>query len=99
MAEAQRLNQLNPKARFGATKFSDLSKEEFARLYLTAQVPAKSEMPPAKNFSLPSRPHDIFASGRLQAPDPTNFDWGSAGCITPVYNQVFYQSRKNIKKR
>jgi len=87
IVEAQKLNLANPKARFGPTKFSDLSKEEFAHLYLTAKVPSKNEMPPAKNFSLPSRPHDVFASGRLQAPDPNNYDWGSAGVITPVYNQ------------
>jgi len=87
MAEADRLNALNPKARFGATKFSDMSKEEFAKYYLTAKVPARSELPAPKNFSIPRKPHDMFASGRLQAPNPTNYDWGSAGVITPVYNQ------------
>jgi C1A family cysteine protease len=87
MQEAARLNLQNPKARFGPTKFSDLSKEEFAHLYLTARVPAMTEMPEAKNFSVPQKPHDMFASGRLGAPDPTNFDWGSTGVITPVYNQ------------
>lgn len=93
MAEAERLNLLNPKARFGATKFSDLSKEEFARFYLNARVPAKDQLPAPKNFSIPARPHAIFASGRLQGPDPNNFDWGSTGCITPVYNQVLYSSK------
>jgi C1A family cysteine protease len=87
MAEAERLNALNPNARFGATKFSDLSKEEFSKFYLTAKVPAKSEMPAPKNFSIPRKAHSMFASGRLMAPDPTNYDWGSAGVITPVYNQ------------
>jgi C1A family cysteine protease len=85
MEEADRLNALNPSARFGETKFSDISKEEFAKFYLTAQVP--DSMPAPKNFSVPRKPHDMFASGRLMAPDPTNYDWGSAGVITPVYNQ------------
>jgi len=80
------LNALNPKARFGPTKFSDLSKEEFTRFYLTAKVP-ETEMPSPKNFSVPRKPHAMFGSGRLMAPDPTNYDWGSAGVITPVYNQ------------
>jgi C1A family cysteine protease len=84
MADAERLNILNPRARFGETKFSDLSKEEFGR-YLNARVP--DSMPAYKNFSVPRKPHDMFASGRLMAPDPTNYDWGSAGVITPVYNQ------------
>jgi len=87
MAEADRLNILNPKARFGVNKFSDLSKEEFARYYLTAKVPEKNALPAAKNFSIPQKPHAMFASGRLQAPNPTSYDWGSAGVITPVYNQ------------
>jgi C1A family cysteine protease len=87
MMEVERLNALNPKARFGPTKFSDLSKDEFRRYYLTARVPARSELPAAKNFSIPRKPHEMFASNRLAAPNPTNYDWGSAGVITPVYNQ------------
>jgi C1A family cysteine protease len=81
------LNALNPKARFGENKFSDIPKEEFARMYLNAQIPAKFEAPAAKNFSVPRKAHDMFASGRLSDPDPTNYDWGTAGVITPVYNQ------------
>jgi len=87
MIEAERLNKHNPKARFGPTKFSDLSKEEFAERYLTAKPIAKPRMPPTKDFSRPAKVHDIFASGRLMGPDPTNYDWSSAGVITPVYNQ------------
>jgi C1A family cysteine protease len=87
MNEADRLNKENPKARFGPTKFSDMSKEEFSKYYLTAKVPDRSELPAPKNFSVPRKPHDMFASGRLVAPDPTNYDWGTAGVITPVYNQ------------
>jgi cysteine peptidase B len=87
MIEAEKLNKLNPRARFGPTKFSDLSKKEFAGSYLTAQPIPKSEMPAPKNFSVKAKPHERFASGRLQGPDPTNYDWSSAGVITPVYNQ------------
>lgn len=87
MMDADRLSALNPKARFGPTKFSDMSKTEFASNFLTAQVPERSALPAAKNFSVPAKPWDMFASGRLSAPNPTNYDWGSAGVITPVYNQ------------
>jgi len=87
MEDAAKLNAANPKAHFGPTKFSDISKEDFARYYLTAKVPARSELPPAKDFSIPRPIHQMFASGRLMAPNPTNYDWGSAGVITPVYNQ------------
>jgi C1A family cysteine protease len=87
MMDADRLSALNPKARFGPTKFSDMSKTEFASNFLTAQVPERSALPAAKNFSIPAKPWAMFASGRLSAPNPTNYDWGSAGVITPVYNQ------------
>src|SRR5690349_20697201 len=96
MLEADRLNALNPRARFGPTKFSDISKDEFKFRYLNARAPPRSELPAAKNFSIPRKAHDMFASGRLSAPDPTNYDWGSAGVITPVYNQVRHFYRKNI---
>jgi cysteine peptidase B len=88
MVRSQELQARNPRARFGATKFSDMSTEEFKQKYLSGvKLPSRDQLPAAKNFSIPQKPHAMFASGRLQAPNPTNYDWGSAGVITPVYNQ------------
>jgi cysteine peptidase B len=72
----------NPKARFGVTKFSDLSPEEFRGYYLLPEGSfANYVAPPAKTVFDPT-PGPIGIT-----PDPTNFDWGSSGCVTPVYNQ------------
>jgi len=75
----------NPKARFGVTKFSDLSEEEFARFYRMPNLKnmlASYEKPAEKNFSAPAK-----ANVRGCSPDPTNYDWNSCGVVTPVYNQ------------
>jgi C1A family cysteine protease len=82
MKKAEQLNALNPLARFGATKFSDLTAEEFAKFYLM----------PTKNFTRdyvqPPKKTDFSGVSKIGVdPDPTNFDWGSAGVVTPVYNQ------------
>jgi len=65
-------------ARFGATIYSDLSKEEFASMYLM------------KNFTkrtLPNAPMPPKRSGLRATTDPTNYDWSSAGAVTPVKDQ------------
>jgi len=81
MNKAQQLNTLNPQARFGATQFSDLTADEFAKYYL---------MP--KNFTrdyvAPPKKTDFSGVNRFgYSPDPTNFDWFGQGVCTPVYNQ------------
>jgi len=75
----------NPLARFGVTKFSDLSQEEFSRFYLGArpELINATRRPAIKDFSVPAKPHKL----NVAAPNPTNYDWGSAGVVTPVYNQ------------
>jgi len=65
-------------ARFGPTIFSDLSKEEFASMYLM------------KNFTkrtLPLAPMPPKRSGLVADPDPTNYDWSSDGAVSAVKDQ------------
>jgi len=78
MVIARELNIKNPRAQFGPTIFSDLSKDEFASMYLMKNF-TKRTLPPAP---MPPR-----RSGLRAAPDTTNYDWSSAGCITPVKDQ------------
>jgi len=78
---AAELQAQDGSATFGVTKFSDLTREEFAAMYLTAR-PSKENMPPPKDFS---NPKDL--PKRPVAPNPTTYDWSQAGVITPVYNQ------------
>jgi len=68
----------NPKARFGVTQFMDLSPAEFSKMYLNAGN--------VKNYVAAAAKTEFPISG-VSAPNPTSFDWGSAGAITPVYNQ------------
>jgi len=83
MKRSEQLNARNPHARFGATKFSDLTSDEFASTYLMRSVNFTRDYvaPPAYDFSR-GQLNKVGAS-----PDPNNFDWGSAGVVTPVYNQ------------
>jgi len=76
-------------ATFGTTPFSDWSQEEFLG-FLTNTLPNKRDFQfgEEKNFSIPVKPHDVFTRGKRTAPNPTTYDWSSAGVITPVYNQV-----------
>jgi len=73
----------NPMAEFGVTQFSDLTTEEFRSQYLTADPSFINitGVPETKtNFSGPSWPG-------VAAPNPTNYDWEAAGCLTAVKNQ------------
>jgi C1A family cysteine protease len=81
MADAERLQKINPKATFGVTKFSDLSKEEFAKFYLMPNFQDKvpENMPPVKTK---------FPMNKVGVtPDPTNFDWSTTQYVTPIRNQ------------
>jgi C1A family cysteine protease len=72
----------NPKARFGVTKFSDLTTEEFSKLYLMPEADFKNKWvhPAPKNFT-------IRDNLRGPTPDRTNWDWSTKGYTTPVKNQ------------
>jgi len=74
LAKIDELNSKGTGARFGVTKFSDLSSEEFSAKYLNY---VKS---PEKKISTPI---DISFNGEL----PVNFDWRNKSAVTPVKNQ------------
>jgi len=70
----------NPQARFGATQFSDMTPEEFGAQYLMKNVNF------TRDYKTPAAKTDFSKVARVDI-DPTSYDWGSAGVITPVYNQ------------
>jgi len=71
----------NPKATFGVTKFSDWTREELKSLR-GSKLPESETKTTVKKFA------NALRSGGIQvSTNPTNFDWGSAGILTPVYNQ------------
>jgi C1A family cysteine protease len=84
MNTAQHLNELNPRASFGVNLFADISKEEFRKTHLNNGYDKNHKRAPAKTV-FPKR--NLTAVGIKVTPNPTNFDWGSAGVITPVYDQ------------
>jgi len=75
------LSHANPRATFGINQFSDLSQEEFASKYLMSNDFSNYQAPAPKDFSVESR------NVRNCNPDATNFNWGSCGATTPIYNQ------------
>jgi len=77
LGKAAELNVINPSARFGVTKFSDLTTEEFQQFYLMKNFVRST--PEMKN----ERKMDINYGFEL----PTDFDWSSKGAVTPVKNQ------------
>jgi len=82
LAKYQILQEKNPRARFGVTKFSDLTDEEFNRFKMPPGLFRSYQAPPAKtDFTGAAWPTLV------DAPDPTNYDWGASGCVSAVYNQ------------
>jgi hypothetical protein len=82
LRDAARHQAKNPKAKFGVTKFSDLSPEEMAQYRMPGLDWSKFPRAPVKtNFTTIKRP------GFPKGPDPTNWDWFQQGVCTPVYNQ------------
>jgi len=85
LEHAKELQAKNPLAKFGVTKFSDLSQEEFANFYLMPHVDFANFVKPAeKDFSIPHPNNRVSCS-----PDPKNYDWYAdcQGTVTDVYNQ------------
>jgi len=64
-------------AKYGMTKFSDLTEEEFTSQYL---------MPKFSKKDMPKAPMAKFNSSWTM-PTQDSFDWNSKGAITPVYDQ------------
>jgi len=80
--KAERLNRANPTAKFGVTKFSDLTSEEFASTHLMNVDFSKYVKPASKDFAT-----STYKNVKACSPDPTNFDWNSCGVVTAIYNQ------------
>jgi C1A family cysteine protease len=82
MKKSADLEKVNPNAKFGMNKFSDLSHEEFASKYLMNVDFSNYVAPP---------PHDLtLVKPNVQGcqPDKTNYDWfAQCGACTPIYNQ------------
>eukprot|EP01114_Cavostelium_apophysatum_P016173 TRINITY_DN454_c0_g1_i1.p1 TRINITY_DN454_c0_g1~~TRINITY_DN454_c0_g1_i1.p1 ORF type:complete len:333 (+),score=72.61 TRINITY_DN454_c0_g1_i1:44-1042(+) len=76
MVRADELNEANPSATFGATKFADLTADEFEAKYLGYKKSSKSQLIPPSTLNLPT-----------EYQYPASFDWNSKGAVTPVYNQ------------
>jgi len=71
MKKVETLNQRNPYARFGATKFADLTAEEF-KMY--------------KGYK-PTNQRGQKLNVELKAPLPQSFDWRDKHAVTDVYDQ------------
>jgi C1A family cysteine protease len=82
MKKSADLEKMNPNARFGMNKFSDLSHEEFSSKYLMSVDFSKYVAPPPKDFSIQQHAGVAGCS-----PDATTFDWFGCGACTPIYNQ------------
>jgi len=74
---AKRNARSNGKTQFGATKFSDLSAEEFKRQYLTSRVPAYERKEGIKTMEPQVKTEDM----------PTSLDFRKNGWVTPVKDQ------------
>jgi len=74
MVESAGLEKANPKATFGASKFADLTKEEF-KVWHNLQVPKKAS-PPAS-----------FSASEVKAALASSVDWRSKGAVTQVKDQ------------
>jgi len=75
--KAQELNNRNPKAQFGVTKFFDLSSSEFKSIYLRSNSTRVTQGPSFEKY-LPSFDFSIA---------PASFDWRDKGVVTEPYNQ------------
>jgi len=82
LKNAEELQKKNPRAKFGVTKFSDLSSDEFSAKYLMDVDFTKYVAPTPKDFTKTQKPHVKSCS-----PDSTNYNWVSCGVTTPIYNQ------------
>jgi C1A family cysteine protease len=86
MEKAAAHQAANPKARFGVTKFMDLTPEEFSSMYLMSNVTEKlsyqQDLPVVTDFS-DKWTSDEHPSGV----DAANWNWFNQGVCTPVYDQ------------
>eukprot|EP01088_Endostelium_zonatum_P000003 TRINITY_DN0_c0_g1_i3.p1 TRINITY_DN0_c0_g1~~TRINITY_DN0_c0_g1_i3.p1 ORF type:complete len:335 (+),score=65.34 TRINITY_DN0_c0_g1_i3:76-1080(+) len=82
MLKASELGARDPHARYGITKFSDMTPEEFKKIILMR------DMPPLKSRAEPNFTQAALEIDDEPYPQQTTFDWrNTAGVVTPVYNQ------------
>jgi len=75
MIEAARLEKMNPRATFGASKFADLTKAEFAP-YHNLRVSNKTS------------PAPVYSDAEVQKALAGSVDWRSKGAVTQVKDQA-----------
>jgi len=84
----ERAKRLGSTARYGVTKFTDLTLEEFAGSYLMKKMPPipKEKLPPY--HTLNATTETINRRNSNSRRQPASFDWNSVpNVVTPVYNQ------------
>jgi len=86
LKSAAELQKLNPRATFGVTLFSDLSKEEFSARYVSKLDESTYERPPPKDFSVATPKLNYTCT-----PNPVSYDWGYGDCgaVTGVYDMEY----------
>jgi len=77
-ANLNKLRRQNPHARFGVTKFSDLSREEFRNFSCGGNLIGRFDLPAGA-----STPSPLPALSTA----PASWDWQDHGAVTPVKNQ------------
>jgi len=78
LAEAAEVGRRNPKAKFGVTKFSAMTKEEFSAK--NGYTGSLSSMAEASDVFVPYTAEELKAV-------PTELDWRKKGAVTPVKDQ------------
>jgi len=80
LVRSAELTARDPRARFGVTKFSDLSPEEFEDQYLIKNFTSKASLQNIRKWTAPKT--------AKTASYPATYDWNDKGVVTPVYNQL-----------
>lgn len=76
-----KLRSTNVSARYGLTKYSDLSEDEFLSLKLFPDLPTRTEKHENCHY------HHKHSKISKRAAVPEKFDWREKDVITPVKNQ------------
>jgi len=79
VVRAEEMNRNDPYAEWGVTKFMDLTPAEFKDMYLIANFTS----PKKEGKPYPTLPRATVNASTL----PDQFDWGSQGVVTDVYDQ------------
>jgi len=82
LEKANKLNTPESLARFGVTKFMDMTPAEFKKQYLMPELDL-SKLPMKSVWEKEAESKQIIRTGAY----PTTFDWSSKGMVTAVKNQ------------